>query len=206
MSFGVTQWVVVSVLLWIATAGSLAAGTYCETSKSIHFAHIWVSNQSFAVPKFLPLTPLQITIIRMISVGLALISIFTFYKRTSTAVKPYGALKQFISFKSLVFLNFLQTVCSPYILNIPVESWLTLSFSSFSTSYEEETTSTHPPTSATMTFLTESLHSYSPLKSLSLAPSSFTLSHGDSIKLATVQPLISDRSNTMVDFLALGHC
>lgn len=47
IAFGVTQWVVVSVLLWIATAGSLAAGTYCETSKSIHFAHIWVSNSSW---------------------------------------------------------------------------------------------------------------------------------------------------------------
>lgn len=42
MAFGITQWVVVSVLLWIATAASLAAGTYCDTSTNIHFAHIWV--------------------------------------------------------------------------------------------------------------------------------------------------------------------
>ena len=43
LTFGVTQWVVISVLLWIATAASLAAGTYCVTSRNIHFAHIWVS-------------------------------------------------------------------------------------------------------------------------------------------------------------------
>jgi hypothetical protein len=48
LAFGVTQWVVISVLLWIATAGSLAAGTYCVTSRNFHFAHIWVSNCIFS--------------------------------------------------------------------------------------------------------------------------------------------------------------
>ncbi|KIM95989.1 hypothetical protein OIDMADRAFT_183452 [Oidiodendron maius Zn] len=91
LTFGVTQWVVISVLLWIATAASLAAGTYCVTSRNIHFAHIWI------------------TIVRVISVGLAVISILQFYRRTAKASKPHGALKQFISFKILVFLNFLQT-------------------------------------------------------------------------------------------------
>lgn len=49
----------------------------------------------------------------MISVGLAVISIFSFYRRTSSIVKPQGALKQFFCVKGLVFLNFIQTVRIP---------------------------------------------------------------------------------------------
>ena len=104
---------VVSVLLWIATAASLAAGTYCETSTSIHFAHIWVSNSALGseYSNNLCLTLAQITVIRAISVVMAVISILTFYKRTSSASKQHAALKQFVSVKILVFLNFIQTVC-----------------------------------------------------------------------------------------------
>jgi hypothetical protein len=50
LAFGVTQWLVVSILLWIATAASLAAGTYCATSNNIHFAHIWVGNSCIDCP------------------------------------------------------------------------------------------------------------------------------------------------------------
>lgn len=38
----VFQLIPVSIVLWIATAISLAVGTYCETSNSPHFAHLWV--------------------------------------------------------------------------------------------------------------------------------------------------------------------
>ena len=38
----VLQFIPVSVILWIATATSMAAGTYCATSNKLYFAHIWV--------------------------------------------------------------------------------------------------------------------------------------------------------------------
>ena len=38
----VLQFIPVSVILWIATATSMAAGTYCATSTKLYFAHIWV--------------------------------------------------------------------------------------------------------------------------------------------------------------------
>ena len=56
------------------------------------------------------LTASQITIIRTISVGLAITSILKFYKRFKSALKPRGALKQLICFKLIVALNFLQTL------------------------------------------------------------------------------------------------
>jgi hypothetical protein len=109
LTFGVLQWVPVSIILWIATAISLAAGTYCINSNNIHFTKIWVS---FKTPISLPLqlTSYQITIIRTVSTFLAIASILQFYRRSKSLLKPRGAFKQLVCFKIIVFLNFLQTL------------------------------------------------------------------------------------------------
>ncbi|KAF2092690.1 hypothetical protein NA57DRAFT_82054 [Rhizodiscina lignyota] len=91
LAFMVVQWLPISIILWIATAISLAVGTYCVDSNSIHFAHIWI------------------TILRMISTGLAIIAILRFYTRSKPLLKSRGTLKQLICFKAIVFLNFVQT-------------------------------------------------------------------------------------------------
>jgi hypothetical protein len=44
LTIGVLQWIPVSIILWIATAITMGTGSYCATSKSLHFAHIWVSS------------------------------------------------------------------------------------------------------------------------------------------------------------------
>lgn len=46
LEFGVLQYIPISIILWIATAISLAEGTYCINSNSVHFAKIWVSISS----------------------------------------------------------------------------------------------------------------------------------------------------------------
>ncbi|MCJ1454278.1 hypothetical protein MMC28_004630 [Mycoblastus sanguinarius] len=92
LTFGVLQWVPISLILWIATAISLAAGTYCITSSNIHFAHIWIS------------------IIRTISTIIAITALLGFYKRFKSVLKPRGAFKQLLCFKFIVILNFLQTL------------------------------------------------------------------------------------------------
>jgi hypothetical protein len=55
----------------------------------------------------------QITVIRTISTGLAIISILHFYKPSKNVLQHRGAYKQLVCFKMLVFLNFLQTVSTP---------------------------------------------------------------------------------------------
>jgi len=90
-SFGVLQWIPVSILTWIATVIALAAGTYCATSNKPHFAHIWI------------------TLIRMFSTVFAISSILRFYGRSKPILKSRGTMKQLICFKILVFLNFVQT-------------------------------------------------------------------------------------------------
>lgn len=50
---------------------------------------------------------------------MAVLSILKFYKRTSSVVRPQGALKQFFCVKGLVFLNFIQTVRIPPISPYP---------------------------------------------------------------------------------------
>ncbi|KAG0652534.1 Transmembrane [Hyphodiscus hymeniophilus] len=91
LSLLVIQWIPVSILLWIAAAASLAAGTYCGTSNKPHFAHIWI------------------TLLRMLSTVLCIAAILRFYKRSKSELKPRGSLKQLICFKLIVALNFLQT-------------------------------------------------------------------------------------------------
>ncbi|KAF2092991.1 hypothetical protein NA57DRAFT_61850 [Rhizodiscina lignyota] len=51
----------------------------------------------------------HISIIRIISTFLAIVAILQFYRRSSSVLKPRGALKQLICFKVIVFLNFIQT-------------------------------------------------------------------------------------------------
>ncbi|OCL02017.1 DUF300-domain-containing protein [Glonium stellatum] len=87
----VLQFIPVSVILWIATAASMAAGTYCATSNKLYFAHIWI------------------TVLRGFSEGMAIFCVLRFYKIKKAELSPHKAMLKLIAFKGIVFLGFLQT-------------------------------------------------------------------------------------------------
>jgi hypothetical protein len=85
----------ISVILWIATAVSVAAGTYCKRSNSVHFAHIWLK------------------VLQIYSTTVAILSSIRFHKGNETKLKQHGILLKLLAFKGIIGLNGLQTVCSP---------------------------------------------------------------------------------------------
>ncbi|RDW75725.1 hypothetical protein BP5796_06546 [Coleophoma crateriformis] len=91
-SFLVLQFIPVSILMWIVAVAALATGHFCSTSNNIHFAHIWV------------------TVITTISTIVAIMSILHFYRRMKPTLQPHKTMAKLISFKLIVFLNFLQTL------------------------------------------------------------------------------------------------
>ena len=88
----VLQFIPVSAILWIATAISLAAGTYCKQSNSIHFAHIWI------------------TILNLGTMLLAILHSLLFYKKHKELLKKHGIILKLVTFKGILALNFLQGV------------------------------------------------------------------------------------------------
>ncbi|OCL03323.1 hypothetical protein AOQ84DRAFT_347890 [Glonium stellatum] len=96
----VLQFIPVTMILWIATAASLAVGTYCATSNKPYFAHIWI------------------TIFRLISTTLAIIAILKFYGRQKSQLSHYNVMLKLLAFKSIIFLN----VSQGFILNLLISS------------------------------------------------------------------------------------
>lgn len=92
MWYSVLQFIPTSVVVWIATAASLAAGTYCKQSNSIHFAHIWLA------------------IIAAYSTALAIIGSLVFYKRNKELLQKHKIILKLFTFKGVLGLNFLQSV------------------------------------------------------------------------------------------------
>ncbi|KAF2802925.1 uncharacterized protein BDZ99DRAFT_468590 [Mytilinidion resinicola] len=96
----VLQFIPVSVILWIATAASLAAGTYCSNSNSIYFVHIWV------------------TVIRGFCTGMAVMSIFRFHKIMHAKLAPHKIMMKFFAFKGVIVVMFIQA----FLISILVSS------------------------------------------------------------------------------------
>lgn len=93
MWYGTLQFIPTSIFIWIATAGSLAAGFYCKASNSIHFAHIWLAVLKFIFPT------------------VAILSCLQFYKHNKTKLQQHKILLKLFTFKSIIGLNVLQSVC-----------------------------------------------------------------------------------------------
>ncbi|ORY11735.1 organic solute transporter Ostalpha-domain-containing protein [Clohesyomyces aquaticus] len=98
--YNVLQFIPVSIILWLATVISLAVGTYCATSNSPHFVHIWTQ------------------VIKAISTVIAIVAILKFYKRMKPSLGPHKVFLKLFAFKGIIGLNFLQT----FILRILVSS------------------------------------------------------------------------------------
>jgi len=93
MWYGTLQFIPTSIFIWIATAGSLAAGFYCKASNSIHFAHIWLAVLKFVFPT------------------IAILSCLQFYKHNKGKLQHHKILLKLFTFKSIIGLNVVQSVC-----------------------------------------------------------------------------------------------
>ncbi|TAQ91110.1 hypothetical protein B7494_g537 [Chlorociboria aeruginascens] len=87
----VFQFPFVMVVVFAATEITQAIGIYCAESSKLYFAHVWIS------------------IIRMISTGLAITSLLKFYKSLKPVIDRRKPLSKLVTFKGIVFLDFLQT-------------------------------------------------------------------------------------------------
>jgi hypothetical protein len=92
MWYGVLQFIPVSILIWIATAVTLAVGVYCKQSNSVHFAHIWISTVKF------------------FATGIAIICCLRFYSKHKAKLLKHSILLKLFTFKSIIGLNALQSV------------------------------------------------------------------------------------------------
>ena len=86
--------VVINIICFIAEEASLAAGTYCATSLKPYFANLWI------------------TIITNVSITVAVLAVLNLYKRLKPIpdFSQHKPLLKLISFKLIVFLNFIQGI------------------------------------------------------------------------------------------------
>ena len=90
---------VAGAILGIAEVASQAAGTYCETSNNVHFAHIWIR------------------ILTTAFLAMAVLGILRFAKRFGKDMAGRKLVLKLVSFKAIVFLSTVQTV-SPVCLKL----------------------------------------------------------------------------------------
>ena len=86
------QFIPTSIIVWLATAISLAVGTYCKQSNSIHFAHIWIA------------------IIKFIVTVIAIVAVIRFYIKNKAKLHQHNIWLKLFTFKGIIGLNILQSV------------------------------------------------------------------------------------------------
>ncbi|CAN9148750.1 unnamed protein product [Alternaria alternata] len=89
--YGVLQFIPTSIIIWIATAATLATGAYCKQSNSVHFAHLWL------------------TILVAYTTTVAIINSLRFYKFNQKLLKEHRIILKLATFKGILGLNFLQS-------------------------------------------------------------------------------------------------
>jgi len=86
------QYPIVSIITSVATAVAQAAKAYCLYSSKPYFAHLWIS------------------IVQNVSVVLAVLAVFQFYKALRTHLTHHQPLAKLLAFKLVVFLTFVQGI------------------------------------------------------------------------------------------------
>ncbi|KAL4791935.1 organic solute transporter Ostalpha-domain-containing protein [Aspergillus venezuelensis] len=86
------QYPIVALVVAIATDITEALDVYCLESNNVHFAHIWL------------------TVIGIVSVAIAVISILVFYKGLKSHLKAHNPLAKLLAFKLIVGLAFLEEI------------------------------------------------------------------------------------------------
>ncbi|KAF2260511.1 hypothetical protein CC78DRAFT_417946, partial [Lojkania enalia] len=84
----VLQFILTSFIIWFATVISLAVGTYCATSNSNHFAHIWI------------------TVFRLIVTTVAIVVVLGFYNRMKPQLAQHKVFSKLFAFKALLTLSY----------------------------------------------------------------------------------------------------
>jgi hypothetical protein len=124
----VLQLIPTSIIIWLATVISLAVGTYCKQSNSVHFAHIWI------------------TILKVVVTVIAVVNCLRFYGRFKKILKQHGVILKLFTFKGIIGINVFQTVRSPLSPPRREEILLTRPPSSSSISSQAKTSSNPPNT------------------------------------------------------------
>lgn len=96
----VFQFPFLEIFAVIIAEGTTATATYCVTSLSPKFGHLWY------------------LVLRTVGVVLAVLAIFKFYGRTKPLMKPHRGFWKLVCFKLIVFLRFIQTVSTNPLLSI----------------------------------------------------------------------------------------
>ncbi|KAI4712395.1 hypothetical protein J4E89_002662 [Alternaria sp. Ai002NY15] len=89
--YGVLQFIPTSIVIWIATAATLATGTYCQQSNDVHFAHLWL------------------TILIGYTTTVAIVGSLRFYKKSKKLLQKHRIILKLFTFKGILGLNFLQS-------------------------------------------------------------------------------------------------
>ncbi|KAF2737404.1 hypothetical protein EJ04DRAFT_533010 [Polyplosphaeria fusca] len=98
--YSVLQYIPSAAIIWLATIISNAVGTYCATSNSPHFAHIWI------------------TVFKLIVTIIAIMAVLRFEKRMKSKFAEQRVMLKFFGFKGIIGLNVLQVT----IINLLVSS------------------------------------------------------------------------------------
>jgi hypothetical protein len=85
-----------SIIIWIATAATVAANMYCKQSNSVHFAHIWLK------------------VLEGYTTTVAILHSLVFYKKFKATLLKHRILLKLATFKGVIGLNFLQSVSSAH--------------------------------------------------------------------------------------------
>lgn len=101
---GVFQFPAVMVVVFLAAEIAEATGTYCVVSNEIYFAHVWT------------------TLITGISIVIALLSVFRFYRTSKAEIRHRRPLCKFGSFKGIIVLNATQTTMFSFISSFSINS------------------------------------------------------------------------------------
>jgi len=88
----VCQYIIVTIIVAVATDVTQAIGVFCGNSNNAHFAHIWL------------------TIIRAISAAVAILAIIGFVKKSHSRIPSQRIWAKLIAFKLIVGLDFVQTL------------------------------------------------------------------------------------------------
>ncbi|KAF1935384.1 hypothetical protein EJ02DRAFT_389272 [Clathrospora elynae] len=89
--YQVLQFIPASIIIWIATVATLAIGTYCKQSNSLHFAHIWI------------------TILKLLVTTVAILGCLRFYWKNKAKLLKHRILLKLFTFKGIIGLNVLQS-------------------------------------------------------------------------------------------------
>jgi hypothetical protein len=94
----------------IATDITEALNVYCLESNNVHFAHIWVSTISNILTFSVLISSPQLTVIAIVSVAFAVISILIFYKGLKSHLQAHKPLSKLLAFKLIVGLAFIEKI------------------------------------------------------------------------------------------------